>query len=190
MVDPKQHLRQRLSVARRTLPAVLRQRWSQSLCLLARRFLGNAPRGPVAIFWPTASEPDLTPVFKHWFAVGSTLVLPALIDGVWQWRHARSLPSADVSPCALPKDQLGGALQPEVALVPAVACDRLGRRLGQGGGIYDRLLASIELSFAFIFPFQLVAKVPQDCWDRRVSCVVTPTKVIWTPERDYNLVRS
>lgn len=181
MVDPKQHLRQRLSGARKALPAELRLRWSQNLCLLACRLLGNVPRQRLAIFWPTPSEPDLTPVYRRWLAAGCQLILPAPIDGAWSWRQIRNLPAGGESPRALPLSLFGPPLTPEVALVPALACDRQGRRLGQGGGVYDRLLAGIEFSFAFIFPFQLVAKVPQDRWDRRVTGIVTPAQVVWTP---------
>uniref|UniRef100_A0A7C4EM61 5-formyltetrahydrofolate cyclo-ligase n=1 Tax=Fundidesulfovibrio putealis TaxID=270496 RepID=A0A7C4EM61_9BACT len=73
---------------------------------------------------------------------------------------------------------------PDVALIPAVAFDRRGARLGFGQGYYDRLLAGPgfrdTLLVGLAHPFQLVDFLPQDPWDRPVHAVVTPQELLWT----------
>jgi 5-formyltetrahydrofolate cyclo-ligase len=64
-----------------------------------------------------------------------------------------------------------------VVLVPALAVDRHGRRLGRGGGSYDRALARVSpraLAIALLHDGELVAALPAESHDRPVSAVITP----------------
>ena len=76
-----------------------------------------------------------------------------------------------------------GRFSPSVALIPAVAFDRRGGRLGFGQGYYDRLLAGQQFDNTFLIGlghgFQVVEHLPQDPWDRPVHVVVTDEEVIW-----------
>ena len=59
--------------------------------------------------------------------------------------------------------------------MPALAVDALGRRLGQGGGSYDRALTRTSAPvLAVVFEDELVAAVPTEPHDRPVSGVLTP----------------
>jgi 5-formyltetrahydrofolate cyclo-ligase len=71
-------------------------------------------------------------------------------------------------------------IQPETVdwiLVPAVACDRQGYRLGYGAGYYDRLFAKPEWAkipaIAIVFHFAFLAQLPRDDWDWPLSGVCT-----------------
>ena len=69
----------------------------------------------------------------------------------------------------------------DLMLVPAVALDAEGRRLGRGGGYYDRLLADEvrgRISAGVVFDFQVVDAVPVTAGDRPVDMVVTETHVM------------
>ncbi|MCQ2378095.1 MAG: 5-formyltetrahydrofolate cyclo-ligase [Victivallaceae bacterium] len=64
-------------------------------------------------------------------------------------------------------------------LVPAVACDRFGTRLGRGGGFYDRLLRTVRNSAAVIYSRQLAEfRLPSEKWDRPVAWVITENETI------------
>lgn len=62
-----------------------------------------------------------------------------------------------------------------LVLVPGLAFDRQGHRLGMGKGYYDRALAALALPlrFGFAFEFQLVTAVPSDPMDQKVVAIVT-----------------
>jgi 5-formyltetrahydrofolate cyclo-ligase len=72
-------------------------------------------------------------------------------------------------------------------LVPGVAFDRDGRRLGYGGGYYDRLLPLLSPRAARIagaFDLQIVARVPAGPHDITVDAIVTPSEMIVPPPRN------
>jgi 5-formyltetrahydrofolate cyclo-ligase len=66
----------------------------------------------------------------------------------------------------------------EVVVVPALAVDRTGVRLGRGGGFYDRALVHARrdaVLVAVVFDDELVDELPAEPHDRRVDAVVTPS---------------
>jgi len=72
----------------------------------------------------------------------------------------------------------GAWLDPEVLIVPLLAFDAHGYRLGYGGGFYDRTLAGLRargpvLAVGFAFAAQEVPEVPIDAFDQRLDAVVT-----------------
>jgi 5-formyltetrahydrofolate cyclo-ligase len=85
-------------------------------------------------------------------------------------------PASDMfsQPGALGVQAIGDAA---VVLLPAFAVDGAGRRLGRGGGSYDRAVNRIGptvLTVALLFADELVATLPTDPWDRPVRAAVTP----------------
>jgi 5-formyltetrahydrofolate cyclo-ligase len=75
-------------------------------------------------------------------------------------------------------DAITGA---ELVVVPAVAVDRTGVRLGRGGGSYDRALARVgpgTLLVAVVYPEELVDRLPAEPHDVRVHAALTPDGVI------------
>lgn len=77
----------------------------------------------------------------------------------------------------------GDWLEPEVLIVPLLAWDRRGYRLGYGGGYYDRTLEGLRvlrptIAIGFAFAAQEVAEVPIDATDQRLDMVVTEQGVV------------
>lgn len=69
----------------------------------------------------------------------------------------------------------------DLMLVPGIAFDRHGNRLGQGGGFYDRFLPYLSadsMTIGIAFDEQVVDEVPHEATDCRVDYIVTPTRVI------------
>ncbi len=69
----------------------------------------------------------------------------------------------------------------DLLIVPGVAFDLKGNRLGYGGGYYDRFFSLIKPQtplVALVFDLQIVDEVPVDEWDRRVDIIVTEKRVI------------
>ena len=69
----------------------------------------------------------------------------------------------------------------DLVLVPGLAFDFQGRRLGRGGGFYDRLLSQAELracKIAAAFDLQIVDRLPVDDHDESVDVIMTPTRML------------
>lgn len=67
----------------------------------------------------------------------------------------------------------------DLMLIPGVAFDEKGGRLGLGKGYYDRTLKDFRgLSVGLAYDFQIVSEVPQEVWDQRVDRVFAESRVI------------
>jgi 5-formyltetrahydrofolate cyclo-ligase len=86
-------------------------------------------------------------------------------------------------PCG-PRLGRDGIALADLVLAPALAVDEAGRRLGQGGGSYDRALPRARARvLAVVFDDELIGEVPSEPHDRRVAGVLTPGKgVRWFAE--------
>ena len=74
----------------------------------------------------------------------------------------------------------GGVAAAQLVIVPALAVDVRGMRLGRGGGSYDRVLARLAPGtpvVALLYDDEVLADVPAEAHDRRVSIAVTPSRV-------------
>lgn len=81
------------------------------------------------------------------------------------------VPEPDANCRSIPLNQL------DFALVPGIAFDLAGRRLGRGKGYYDRLLAEVRgHKCGVAFDAQIVAEVPEGPHDVRVNSILTPTR--------------
>ncbi|MCF0234240.1 MAG: 5-formyltetrahydrofolate cyclo-ligase [Thermoguttaceae bacterium] len=72
----------------------------------------------------------------------------------------------------------------DVVLVPGLAFDGEGRRLGRGAGYYDRFLAKTRpdaLKIGIALDEQIIERVPTDVFDVRMDCVATPTRILAPP---------
>ncbi len=134
-------------------------------------------RGARAIlaFRPLPREPQLLPLLAFLRRRGAALFLPRVgahgIDVV-EWTDP---PDADGA--GAPADPL----RLELVLVPGLAFDACGGRLGRGGGHYDRLLPQLAsgcLRVGVCFAGQLVPRVPCEAWDQRVDAVATEDGVL------------
>lgn len=141
----------------------------------------------VAGFVAARGEIDPAPVLEDFRRRGGEVVLPRVSDGSPRLRfHAAT--AADLRPGAY------GMLEPDPAcrevpveaidlfVVPGLAFDGAGRRLGYGGGYYDELSAHVRgakaVLIGFAYDFQIVARCPAGEGDRPVACVVTDDRVL------------
>lgn len=142
----------------------------------------------VLFFAPTAQEPDIGPLLEVALAQGRTVALPRFVAARDAYEPALVRePARELVPgrfgirepspaCAsVPMGEL------DLILVPGVAFDPQGHRLGRGQGYYDRLLAGARaVKCGVAFDEQLVEAVPAEAQDVRVDCIVTPTRWLTT----------
>lgn len=151
---------------------------------LAERVLALCPPPPGAVvsgFWPIGEEIDIRPLLHRLHERGHTVVLPVTP------KRGNPLTFRTWRPGDVLQPERFGTFRPEgedavpdFLLVPLLAFDRRGYRLGYGAGFYDRTLASLPRSFALgvAYAVQEVPEVPAGEHDMRLGAVATENGVI------------
>ena len=177
--------RRRIRESLRAFPAEARRAASRPLreMLQAQPIWSQAHR--LFCFAPLADEPDITGIISDALRANKTVALPRYDPTSDRYSAAQI---SSLSQCI--SGQFG-ALEPaagcpavllnqlDLVLVPGVAFDFAGRRLGRGKGFYDRLLAEVRgHKCGVAFDEQIVAELPEETHDVRVDSIVTPTRWI------------
>ncbi len=144
-----------------------------------------APGRVVSFYWPIRSELDPRPLARRLLAAGHDLCLPVVEARGAPLRFRRWRPETELTRgnFGVPVPGDGAAeVEPEVLLVPLLAYDPAGYRLGYGGGFYDRTLRRLRargarLAVGIAFSAQRVARVPRGPGDERLDAVVTEAGV-------------
>jgi 5-formyltetrahydrofolate cyclo-ligase len=184
--DLKRALREEVGAALKRLPGADRAAASaKARALLVEQTLWQEARS-ILFYAPMAGELDVWPLLEQTLAAGKTAALPKW-DAATKAYVARQVrdPVQDVrtghygirEPAACRAGDVLTRL--DLILVPGVAFDRLGRRLGRGKGYYDRLLATVRgTTCAVAFDEQIVRAVPVEPHDIVLNCILTPTRWI------------
>ncbi|WP_245523414.1 5-formyltetrahydrofolate cyclo-ligase [Spirochaeta thermophila] len=126
-------------------------------------------------FLPLRDEPDVRPLLDEALREGKRVYVPRIAGGGIGW--GRYGPGVRLVRHELgflqPEEEGERGVRPEVVLVPGLGFDRAGRRLGRGGGWYDRLLVGEARAVGVCFACQVVEAVPEEEHDVRVAYVVT-----------------
>jgi 5-formyltetrahydrofolate cyclo-ligase len=139
----------------------------------------------VSGFWPMAQEIDIRPLLHALNEQGHAIVLPEtpkrgnpLIFRLW---HPGDALIPERFGTMRPT---GEARLPDFLLVPLLAFDRRGNRLGYGAGYYDRTLATLPGRFRLgvAFAAQELDEVPAGPYDARLDAVATELGVIFCKE--------
>ena len=170
--EVKQTLRQRMRETKRQHSAHLDE-MSQSIVGRLRKRLKDAQ--VVMAYWPLPDEVDIRPLLNELVAEGKTVLLPKVVDDK-SMQLCRYTSLTDLQEGAFhilePVGEPFTAVDTiEVALIPGVAFDSAGHRLGRGKGYYDRFLATCPdlRKIGVCFPFQRVAEVPAEAHDVRMD---------------------
>jgi len=142
----------------------------------------------IAAFISDGSEPDLKSCLKEWTVVGQKVILPRLNPESFSGYEmvltkdfeteletgAYGIPEPLRQLPAIKPDEYGRY----VWLIPGVAFDRSGARLGRGKGVYDRLLGSNNaIVIGIFYEYQKFELVPVEAHDRQLDLIVTEEAV-------------
>lgn len=143
--------------------------------------------GTIAAYVSVGTEPDTRGLIFAFWKRGSYVLLPLLRpDGDLDWASYEGPDSLAPGPRGLvePTERPRGVTaisSADLVLVPALAAGRSGRRLGRGGGSYDRALARVGPvipTIALIYDGELLADVPAGPHDQPVRSVAIPSQGI------------
>ena len=179
----KAELRQRVREVVRTIPADVRAASARRLCeiLTSKPYWSGA--ASVLCFASLSDEPNITEAIDNALATNKTVALPRFDSATGCYGAAAITARAELvrGPFGALEPEPGCPLLPlnqlDLILVPGVAFDFAGRRLGRGKGFYDRLLAEVRGHRCGVaFDEQLVTRLPEEPHDVRVNSIVTPTR--------------
>jgi 5-formyltetrahydrofolate cyclo-ligase len=184
-------LRRRQVAARTAMPDSIRNESGR----LIRDHVLEMPQvtsaGTIAAYYSVGTEPDTHGLIFALWKRGSYVVLPVLLpDGDLDWASYEGPESLAPGPRGVlqpvePVRGTGTVARADVVLVPALAVDVRGRRLGRGGGSYDRALARVGPqvpTIALLYDSELLPSVPAEEHDQPVRAVARPEQgITWLP---------
>lgn len=135
----------------------------------------------ILLYYPHKNEIDTIPIIEELLKSGKTVLLPKV-------EKDKILPIL-ISDISKLNTGFAGIKEPEgeefpkekidIVVVPAIAYDRRGYRLGYGKGFYDRFLQNFKnLKLGLAYDFQLLEELPFEEHDIPVDIIITPDKVI------------
>jgi len=134
----------------------------------------------VSAYMPIHSELDVRPAMQALHARGIQICLPVIIGKDQPLRFRAWTPDTPmqrgVFGARIP--QSGVWLRPDLLLCPLLAFDRLGQRMGYGGGFYDRSIAALKAekpvqALGYAYAAQEVDAVPHEATDQPLDGVIT-----------------
>ncbi len=182
--NEKRELRARMKARRTTLDSGQAARAGEALADHSLSFLPPPPPGSVVSgFAPLPGELRIWPLLRRLAGSGVALALPVV--------HGKGLPllfrawkpgdSTERGVWNIPQPKADKpVVEPDILLVPLLAFDRQGWRLGYGGGFYDRTLALLRArktvtAIGLGYDQQQVDSVPHLPYDQRLDWVLTPS---------------
>ncbi|ASC73561.1 5-formyltetrahydrofolate cyclo-ligase [Halomicronema hongdechloris C2206] len=167
----KADLRRRLLNARQAIPPPLWRQKSDRICQHLQSWPYFHQARVVLSYCSIRQEPDLSPLFQHQRPLG----LPRCVgrEMAWHYWSPTSMPlQRGTYGIPEPHPQLP-PVDPalvDLILVPAVACDARGYRLGYGGGYYDRMLSTPPWhtvpTIGIVFEYARLPSLPKNAWDK------------------------
>jgi len=181
----KAQLRRAAQARRDALPVDWRKAAAEAIA--ARDFpLTIAPGTIVSGFMPLKSEINPLPLMRRLADAGARLALPAvagrgkpLIMRSWQWGEPLTAGVWDIRE-PTPK---APEVEPDILLVPLLAFDRSGHRIGYGAGYYDLTIAQLRAkkpiaAVGLAFAVQELSRVPTAAFDAPLDLVLTEKDTI------------
>jgi 5-formyltetrahydrofolate cyclo-ligase len=185
IADQKSALRREAAARRDALPAEARKAAAEAIAV--RRFpLPVAPGTVVAGFMPMKTEINPSPLMKTLADTGATLALPKiggrgkpLVMRAWAWGSPLDTGQWGIRE---PKPEYP-EVDPDILLVPLLAFDRAGHRIGYGAGYYDMTIARLRgmkkvTAIGIAYAAQEIAQVPVTPRDAALDLVLTEREVI------------
>ena len=182
----KKKTRQRVLQQRRAFSATEKTPAEQRMLKFLQSWDVFRQAKTIHIFISKTDEPDTSPIIESAWESGKTVAVPCVVPDSFELFHSQLKSFEDLSSGALgvlePSPEGRIAMNPEsfdLVIIPGVAFDRQGGRLGYGKGYYDRFLEqTTAFRLALAFNFQVLEKVPTEKHDVPMNGILTESGII------------
>ncbi|MEW6512667.1 MAG: 5-formyltetrahydrofolate cyclo-ligase [Pseudomonadota bacterium] len=177
-------LRREKIAARQAMPAAAQRSANVAIQHHLTEFLLPLPAGTIAFCMPIRAEADCRPVVEHLLKIGWQATMPTVgvIDAPMVFRAWSPEAPMTTDPYGIPIPATDRQLHPDVLLLPLVAFDAAGYRLGYGGGYFDRTLAVMKqrpLTIGVGFDLAAVEDIHPERHDIPLELIVTESGIRW-----------
>ena len=188
-METKQEIRQWMKQRRRSLSAQARQDYSEQI---AERVIRHSMFGECDTLYCYAAyneEADTARILKEAWRLGKCTAVPKVVsEGQMEFYEIHSPNELTVGYHGIPEPAADTVrVCPDegrntLIILPGLAFDRNGNRLGYGGGFYDRYLQKYPFchTIGIAFSAQCIEQIPSETHDCRAETVITE-KGIWIP---------
>ncbi|NPA54227.1 MAG: 5-formyltetrahydrofolate cyclo-ligase [Aquificae bacterium] len=139
----------------------------------------------VLLYFPHKKEVNTLPIIDELLKQKKVILLPKVKDKDILPIQVKNLSTLKSGYAGI-KEPEGNPVSPEiidVIVIPGIAFDKRGYRLGYGKGFYDRFLKKTKgLKVGLAYDFQVLDKLPKEEHDVPVDILITPTKTIYIKE--------
>ena len=184
--DEKKTLRAKYRAAREALTREERAPMDERICEVIASCASYRYAEVILGYVPFGFEVDITPLLRRAIADGKRLALPRTYGrGEMTFRYASSLTELSPGKYGIPEPQeecppYEGS-PATLCLVPAIVYDRNGRRIGYGGGYYDRFLRAFPVTaLGVIYRAFVLPSLPLGRYDYAVTALATERGILPT----------
>lgn len=178
----KNLLRQNAFRKRMTLPAAVQKQAAQDMTKNFLKHVSLTQGMTIAGYWPVQAEINVLPLLTQLLQQGYACALPQVIATdkplVFRSWHEKTKMRINTYQIKEPDPAAASIVTPDVIIVPLLAFDHAGHRLGYGAGLYDRTLSGLKgRTVGVAFESQRVDKIPHEGHDRRLDMIVTDRNI-------------
>lgn len=180
VAERKAQMRLEMKARRALLNESARARASWLLCDALNDWLRNRTETRIAIYLARPFEISLDTLARGLIKAGKTVCAPRVDveNGRMRFHRLNDIDETTRGPWGVREPITDEIVRPELVFAPGSAFDEEGRRLGTGGGWYDRVLADIPLKVGVVFDGQIVDEVPIEPHDIRMDWVASESQFI------------
>lgn len=183
-VSGKEQLREDLRQRRRALPPAERAAKSDAIRERLTELSLLADADTIFLYLAVDNEVDTRPLLDALLETEKRIAVPAVDGDSMIAARLQDTDALERGPFDVPQpwDPAEKEVAPDdidVSIVPGIAFDDAGNRIGRGEGYYDRFLARTDdTAVGLAYAFQLVERIDTDPWDVPVDRIVTEERVI------------
>ena len=173
----KQRLRQQIRLRKRQMTEYEIREKSEALMRLLLQTEAYQNAKSIYAYLPFNQEVRTEPILRRALLDGKLVALPKITEGQMRFVAVTELDQVTISPMGCPEPIADVPVARDASalvLMPGLAFDLSGRRLGYGGGYYDRFLSSEpgHPTIALCYDFQLLPEIPVEAQDVPVDLVL------------------